>query len=85
MHNRFSRDVETGNCEASCKPERRRGLPHIMSDAREVKITISHYDSSTAAEHVCNMVSNPSIGCACNRGLLCEAHRSVTKEVAVDA
>ena len=31
------------------------------------------------------MVSNPSIGCACNRGLQCRAHRSVTKWVPVDA
>ena len=34
--------------EASCKPERRRGLPQIMSDAREAKIATSHYDSSMA-------------------------------------
>ena len=33
--------------KASCKPERRGGLPHIMSDAREAKIATSHYDSST--------------------------------------
>ena len=49
---------EIARKEAPCKAERRRGLPHIMSDAREAKIATSHYDSSTAAENVCNT-------CAC--------------------
>ena len=34
---------------------------------------------------VCNMVSNPSIGYDCKRGLLRKARRSVTTRVPVDA
>ena len=34
--------------EVSCKPERRRGLTHIISGAREAKIATSHFHSSTA-------------------------------------
>ena len=55
----YSIGVACGDVERLCiidvavkwKPEiapQSRGLPHIMSDAREAKIVTSHYDSCTA-------------------------------------
>ena len=55
--------------EASCKPERRRRLPYIMSDAREAKIATSHYDSSTAQRTSVTEIRAGDMVVRYNRGL----------------